>query len=341
MKRKLREPSPPIATFGDLLRCGEKWAWLHCNNRQCLRTVALPFAPFAIRWGLGAAATAVIRKYFRCSNCGDMTATLTMPSWGVGTETVQIFPIERGLRVVPAHAWLDAMCNLYSMTHPRDEARKFFRVSDNRAVQYELFPSIFPGYAAPVVRLANDGERELVTLSWGFVLLLDGKAPRRVTNVRDDKIQDSGFWKGSFEERRCLVPASSFCEPKGEKPATWYWFALNGNEPRPLFAFAGIWRKYKGPIKKDGTNVELDVFAFATTTPNKLVATINHERMPAILATEEEFAQWLTGKPDDAYSLIRPYRPEKMRIVQQGNEKLDKLDEEGSIGSTVPSEIPK
>ena len=69
------------------------------------------------------------------------------------------------------------------------------------------------------MRKAADGERELVNLNWGFVLLQKGLAPRRVTNVRDDKILTSKFWRPSFEQRRCLVPASSYCEPKGEKPA--------------------------------------------------------------------------------------------------------------------------
>jgi putative SOS response-associated peptidase YedK len=75
------------------------------------------------------------------------------------------------------------------------------------------------------------------------------------------------------------VPASSFCEPNGDvKPATWHWFAINGEEPRPLFAFPGIWRRYTGPIKKDGPNVDIETYALLTTTPNPLVATINHER---------------------------------------------------------------
>jgi putative SOS response-associated peptidase YedK len=77
----------------------------------------------------------------------------------------------------------------------------------------------------------------------GFVLLQNGRAPRRVTNVRDDMILGSRFWRGSFEERRCLVPATSFCEPNGDvKPASWHWFGLRGSDERPLFAFPGIWR---------------------------------------------------------------------------------------------------
>ena len=190
---------------------------------------------------------------------------------------------------------------------------------------FEWADAIFPGKTAPIIRQASDGERELVNLSWGFVRLIPGYAPKRVTNVRDDTLRTNNFWKGSFEERRCLVPASSFSEPKGLKPATWYWFALKGDEPRPLFAFAGIWRKWNGPLKKDGENVEVEVFSFVTTTPNQLVATINHERMPVILTKEEEFQTWLNGTPAEAYALVKQYPPEQMRIVQEGFDKKDML----------------
>ena len=39
-----------------------------------------------------------------------------------------------------------------------------------------------------------------------------GLAPKRVTNTRDDKVETK-FWKESFAHRRCLVPATAFCEP--------------------------------------------------------------------------------------------------------------------------------
>jgi putative SOS response-associated peptidase YedK len=324
--KKHRAPAPPVATFGDLLRGGGKWAWLYCNSINCSHRVALAFGPFAIRRGLDTPATTIIRERFRCGRCGAKTSTLTLPSVVVKTGRLQKFPPEHALKLLPAHAWLDAMCNLYSLNGTRDEIGKYLKVSHNRMASFEPQLTLFPGSAAPVVRLANDGERELVNLSWGFVLLMDGKAPRRVTNVRDDKIQNSSFWKGSFEERRCLVPATSFSEPKGLKPATWYWFALAGDVPRPPFAFAGVWRKYKGPLKKDGETVETDVFAFTTTTPNKLVATISHDRMPVILTKEEEFETWLKGSPHEAYSLVREYPADQMRIVQQGSDKVDKLE---------------
>jgi putative SOS response-associated peptidase YedK len=109
------------------------------------------------------------------------------------------------------------MCNLYSRTRNVKTIRRLFRVPHNRSRG-----------ASCSCRMAG---------------------PRRVTHVRDDKILTSRFWKPSFEQRRCLVPASSYCEPDSEKPAQWHGFAVNGDEDRRLFAFAGIWRRWIGPVK--------------------------------------------------------------------------------------------
>jgi putative SOS response-associated peptidase YedK len=218
------------------------------------------------------------------------------------------------------------MCNLYSLTMNHEAIARLFRVPHNRAPQFDFLPAIFPGWSAPVVRRADDGEREIVMMSWGFVLLQDGKAPRRVTNTRDDKMA-SRFWRQSIEQRRCLVPASSFCEPHdGRKPATWHWFALKGEEPRPPFAFAGIWQRWKGPIKKGGENVDLDVYSFMTTQPNAATSSINHERSPVLLTTDEQQDAWLLGTHVEAAALVRPISGDILSIVQEGFEKKDLLN---------------
>jgi putative SOS response-associated peptidase YedK len=217
------------------------------------------------------------------------------------------------------------MCNLYSITAAREAMLRLFRLGHNRAAAFAPLPSIFPGHIAPVVRVAADGEREMLPMSWGFVLLQEGKAPKRVTNTRDDKLA-SRFWRPSFEQRRCLVPATSFCEPHDDRrPATWHWFALQGEEPRPLFAFAGIWQRWRGPVKKDGPAVDIEVFSFLTTQPNALTASINHERSPVLLAGESAMDLWLAGSPSDVRRLLEPFPADRMRIVQEGFEKKDLL----------------
>jgi len=212
------------------------------------------------------------------------------------------------------------MCNLYSQLKPREAMRDLFEVSDNRASTFEPMPAIFPANDAPVIRAAEDGDRELVLSSWGFPLPMKGKAPKRVTNMRDDKLT-SPFWADSFRRRRCLVPVTSFAEPKGRRPATWHWFAL-GDE-RPLFAFAGVWRRYQGPLSADGESVSVDVHAFMTTTPNPLVATVHPSRMPVMLTGPEEWNCWLNGTAEEARALVGPFPAEEMAIVQSGPERRD------------------
>ena len=197
---------------------------------------------------------------------------------------------------------------------------KLFCVSDNRMAAFGPLSGLYPGRAVAIVRNAADGDREVIISNWGFVLLLKGQAPKRVTNFRDDKLT-SPFWSGSFKERRCLLPVTSFAEPKGKKPAIWHWFALN--EERPLFAFAGIWRTYKGPLKKGGEKVEIDVHAFLTTTPNELVATIHPKRMPMMLTTNNEYETWLNGTPDEARVVVHSYPTDQMKIVQSSTERVE------------------
>lgn len=214
------------------------------------------------------------------------------------------------------------MCNLYSITETREAVIRLFRVGDNRAAAFEPLAAVFPGHTAPVVRMAEDGERELVLLNWGFVLPQPGKAAKRVSNARSDKVRTSRFWRDSFMARRCLVPVTSFSEPKGRRPAVWHWFGLTGEGPRPLFAFAGLWRSWKGPLKPDAEPVALNVFAFLTTEPNAVVRPIHPTRMPVILDCAEQFETWLEGTPEEACALARPYPADKMRIVHKG-EKQD------------------
>lgn len=226
------------------------------------------------------------------------------------------------------------MCTLYANTKGRELIRNLFRVSDNRAAAFDPRDAILPSEVAPVVRLADDGERELVNLSWGFVHREPGKAPRRVVNTRDDQVRGNPFWCESFMKRRCLVPVTAYAESKGVKPATWYWFAINNeaDDTRQIFAFPGIWRQYYGPLKKDGPEVDIDVYSIMTTTPNELTATINFERMPVLLTSEAEWAMWLYGTPEAAFALLRPYPADRMLMVGAG---LDRRDSGAGLASAT------
>lgn len=113
-----------------------------------------------------------------------------------------------GLEVPYRSTIFERMCNLYSQTSNVEAIRRLFRVSSNRAASFEPKDAIFPGHMAPVVRKAQDGERELVELSWGFIRLQPSKAPRRVTNT------PSVNMPSSVEARRAEIAHSSVSEER-------------------------------------------------------------------------------------------------------------------------------
>lgn len=215
------------------------------------------------------------------------------------------------------------MCNLYSNTIPAEAMRQLFDVAHERDSlgNAEPLPAIYPKHLAPVVRKDGEGARELIALSWGFRTTKKSKKtgaiiqPAAWNNARDDKVRSSGLWKGSFREGRCLVPASSFCEAKGRNPATYHWFALNGDENRPPFAFAGMWQtsRYQG---KEGPE-EVSTFTIITTSANEIVKPIHPQRMPVILQPES-YEQWMNGSTEDAFQLLQPFAADQMRIVRVG-----------------------
>lgn len=185
------------------------------------------------------------------------------------------------------------MCNLYKMDTSASEVAKLFGAA---VVEGSNAPAeIYPGYPGMVV-----AGGELRSMVWGFPLVLKSKKtgaplkPKPVNNVRSDKL-NSGFWKPSFQSRRCLIPVTSFAEAEGEKGRmTRTWFAL---PDEPVFAVAGIWRDTAewGPA-----------YSMVMTEACIHVADV-HDRMPVILR-RQDWADWLDGPPDAASLLCRPYR---------------------------------
>src|SRR5207245_1520625 len=76
-----------------------------------------------------------------------------------------------------------------------------------------------------------------------------------------------------------------------------------------LFAFAGVWDRWKGPSGK-----VLETFSILTTTPNAVTAAV-HDRMPVIL-DRDSYDLWLDPGMRDAGAaaeLLKPYDARLMR----------------------------
>jgi len=216
------------------------------------------------------------------------------------------------------------MCNLYSLKTSQAELRGLVGAMRDRLGNLPLMPSIFPDQEAPVARIGADGTRELVKMRWGMptpAAYRTGGIDRGVTNIRNPA---SPHWREWLAPpRRCVVPATSFCEPTDRPdPVTgkkvWTWFARD--ERRPLFCFAGLWCHWQGTrgTKAEPATGAHELFAFLTTTPNATVAPIHAKAMPVILISPAAIDWWLTAPTERALRLQRPLPDNFIRIVARG-----------------------
>ena len=206
------------------------------------------------------------------------------------------------------------MCNLYSLTKGQAVIREHFRVKYERTGDLPLFPSICPEQLAPIARIGADGERELVLARWGIPFA----APVRKVPITRIRYVRSQRWRPFLGlPNRCVIPATSFCEWADMRShKTPKWFALG--EGRPLFAFAGLWTRWRGAHRfKEG---DRQVFGVLTTEANAAVASIHGKAMPVILAAPAEVDRWLEAEIGEALSLQRPLPNGGLQIVATGEE---------------------
>ena len=236
------------------------------------------------------------------------------------------------------------ICNLYSLTKGQAATVALVEAMCDLSANLPPPPGIFPDYAAPVVRRAQDGLRELALVRLGmptskraifdaaskradklrakggvvdFDSLLRMEPDKGVTNVRNTT---SAHWEPYLgPANRCRVPFISFCEPDraggSSRPA---WCALD--DTRPLACFAGIWKRDHTCVRKikDG-EVTCDLFAFLTTDANTEVWTYHAKAMPVILTTREERELWLGEAPwEEVRHLQRPLAGGALKVVVTG-----------------------
>jgi putative SOS response-associated peptidase YedK len=87
-----------------------------------------------------------------------------------------------------------------------------------------------------------------------------------------------------------------------------------------LFAFAGLWTRWRGVRGPKSTPFEgeHELFGFLTTEPNAIVAPIHPKAMPVMLTTTKEFDLWLESELAEALKLQRPLPDGMLGIVARG-----------------------
>ena len=89
---------------------------------------------------------------------------------------------------------------------------------------------------------------------------------------------------------------------------------------RPLFAFAGLWTRWRGVRGPKSAPIggEHELFGFLTTEANAIVAPIHSKAMPVMLTTPTEVNTWLEAETADALALQQPLPADALRIVARG-----------------------
>ena len=201
------------------------------------------------------------------------------------------------------------MCSRYFLDADGNIIAYTFQVPVHDRIRKRF--NIAPTQEAPVVRVGPGGGREVAMLRWGLVpsWAKDPKVGTKMINARCEGVEAKPSFRAAVKGRRCVVPATGFYEWQGE-PGRKQPYAITV-PGQPLFAFAGLWECWK---PKDGQAIV--TFTIVTTDANESVARI-HDRMPAILPMDA-VETWLTGPPEEACRLLRPYAGEvSLRAVSR------------------------
>jgi len=207
------------------------------------------------------------------------------------------------------------MCGRYRLSRRKQLIEEHFdSVSDEPdwSVRYNIAPT---QPVAVIRQHPKEPVRELSLVRWGLIpsWAKDPSGAARMINARSETADSKPAFRDALKSRRCMIPADGFYEwmrtGKMKQP---YCFEVNEGE---LFAFAGIWDRWKGP---SGDMIE--TCSILTTTPNAVTSPV-HDRMPVIL-DPDSYDLWLDPGMTNvaaASDLLKPFDARLMRCFPVSN----------------------
>lgn len=193
------------------------------------------------------------------------------------------------------------MCGRFLSLSSSEQLAERFDVDEVRTdplpERYNVAPT------TPVYAILGDADaRRLGTLRWGFVpyWAKQLKGTRQPINARVETVASTKMFAGSFERRRCLIPADGFYEWQDQgEGAKKQPFHLADPDGAPL-ALAGIWTVWRDPTEDEPE--PLFSAAIVTMAASGQMERIHH-RMPVMLP-QTLWQDWLTADAGDAPHLL-------------------------------------
>ena len=180
------------------------------------------------------------------------------------------------------------------------------------ASEIEFREEAYPGYAAPIVRLADeDGHpsdrRECIAAVFGLIPAWskDGKNYRSTYNSRSETIFSKPSYRHAWKKRQfCIVPMAAFYEPNYEtgKPIRW---RIERKDQKP-FGVAAIYDHWKNP---NGEWIPSFSLITVNADPHPVMGRFHapgDEKRSIIVIDRDNYADWLRASTDEAVTYFSP-----------------------------------
>jgi len=191
------------------------------------------------------------------------------------------------------------MCNRFSLTADLPDLMEDFRI-DRVHIPYSRRYNIAPTQTIPVVQRRGD-ERCLDQQRWGLMPFW-GKSS---VNVDIASLGEKPYLRRMLKNNRCVVPCSGFYIWRQEGKLRRPWRVVH--RKKAIFAMAGLFDVWLDSEKKEFPMCTVITAGYAERSSDAL---------PLILE-EADIGAWLEPRdirPDALHSLLRPLRPEELRM---------------------------
>lgn len=203
------------------------------------------------------------------------------------------------------------MCGRYRLTAKERWLSEYFNL-DPEDVEWAARWNIAPTDEVATIRQDRHGPKRIFAkMRWGMIpyWAKDMSFGAKTINAVCETAAEKPVFRGSMKKRRCLIPADGFYEWKkiGLKKKQPYNIGMADDS---LFAFAGLWDRWKDPTGKS-----IESCTILTTDANALLKDI-HNRMPVILQPSD-YDLWLdpgVTDPAKVSDLLKPFGARLMRV---------------------------
>lgn len=204
------------------------------------------------------------------------------------------------------------MCSNYTPIQP-NRLHQYFGTDFPGA---EFKAEAYPGYLAPIVRLADDqsGEKEAVAACFGMVPhWAELKLAKHTYNARTETVTQKPSFRTAVAKRQfCIVPAESFFEPNYETGKAVRWKIARG-DGGPL-GIAGIW-----DWRPNGGPDDRPLVSFSMLTINaddhplmKRFHKPGDEKRMLVILEPEQYEPWLQAPVSKVPDFYIPYPADQL-----------------------------